>query len=136
MVSPPPPVMCEKEFLLMTCSDHIKLSSITKDLPCGAARLLLAVIYSCPSHHTGTGARGAQEWKGLSSPTKPNSAGNTNTVCTNIRDPSLLLQEMEPSSAGVQRLPPLALMTSEMTSICLPSGLVDKFLKNHINQQS
>lgn len=47
----------------------------------------------------------------------------------NIRDPSLLLQEMEPSSAGVQRLPPLALMTSEMPSICLPSGLVDKLKK-------
>lgn len=109
----------------MTCSDHIKLSSITKNLIYGAARLLLALIYSS-SHHTGTGAHAAQEWKELSSPTKPNLAGNTNTVCKNISDPSLLLQEKEPSSAGVQRLPPLALMTSETTRICLPSGLVDK----------
>lgn len=74
--------------------------------------------------------------EGSELPTKPNSAGNKNTICKNIRDPSPLLQEMEPGSAGVQRLPPLAPMTSEMTSICLPSGLVDKWKKNHINQQS
>lgn len=65
----------------MTCSEHIKLYSITKNLIYGAARLLLALIYSCSSHHTGSGAPVAQEWKELSSPTKPNSEGNTNTVC-------------------------------------------------------
>ena len=59
----PPPTMCEKETLPITCSDHIKLSSITmhKDHCYGAARLLLALIYSWFFHQAGTHACVAQE---------------------------------------------------------------------------
>ena len=65
----PPPTMCEKETLPITCSDHIKLSSIImhKNHIYGVARLLLALIYSCSFHQASTDAYVAQEWKEQSS---------------------------------------------------------------------
>lgn len=136
----PLPTTCEKEILPITCSDHIKLSSIIthKNHIYGIARLLLALTYTCSFHQAGTRARVAQEQKEQSSLAKHNSAiraETRNTVCKNIRDPSLQLKEMDPSSAGIKKFHPLALMTSARAVISLPSGLVGKW-KDHINQQS
>lgn len=71
----------------------------------------------------------AQERKVQNSLVKHNSsviAENRNTVCKNIRAPSLLLKGMDPSAAGIKRFSPLALMTSERNGISSPSGLADK----------
>lgn len=80
----------------------------------------------------------AQERKVQNSLAKHNSlviAENRNTVCKNIRAPSLLLKEMDPSAAGIKRFSLLALMTSERNGISSPSVLVDKW-KDYVNQQS
>lgn len=109
-------------------------------------RITSMVLQGCCLHwftpalfpQAGTHACVAQEWKEQNSLAKHNSsviAENRNTVCKDIRDPSLLLKEMDPSSAGIKGFPLLALMTSERNGISLPSGLPDKW-KNHINHKA